>query len=252
MPNAESLRASPSLFGLWSVTGDPAVIDAACSTGPDFICIDTQHGVNLSSLDASIFTVMTSYGVAGLVRVDSVDRVPIGRALDLGAAGVIIPQVETAVEAERAVSAARYMPVGDRSFGMQTRRVGPFDERPYVVIQIETAGSLASASEIATVDGVDCLYIGPADLGLSLGGPTAEVGAVYDGSASNSNEMRAAFRTVIEACGANHVAPGVHCLSGSAAARAHTDGFTVSAVAVDLGLIAAGLAAELARARESV
>jgi 4-hydroxy-2-oxoheptanedioate aldolase len=252
MPNAESLRASPRLFGLWSVTADPAVIDAACSTRPDFICIDTQHGVAVSSLDASIFTVMASYGVAGLVRVDSVERVSIGRALDLGAVGVIIPQVDTAEEAERAVSATRYMPVGDRSFGMQTRRVGPFDERPYVAIQIETAGALAAASEIAAVDGVDCLYIGPADLGLSLGGSIAEVGAVYEGTASNSKEMKLAFSTVVEACEANGVAPGVHCVGGAPAAKAHAEGFTVSAVAGDVGLIAAGLAAELARARESV
>jgi 4-hydroxy-2-oxoheptanedioate aldolase len=252
MPNAEALRNAIRLDGLWSVTGDPAVIDAACSTGPDFICIDTQHGVPLSSLDASTFTVMASYGVAGLVRVDSVDRVPIGRALDLGAAGVIIPQVETPEEAELAVAATRYMPVGDRSFGMQTRRVGAFDARPYVAIQVETAGALASASEIAAIEGVDCLYIGPADLGLSLGGPTAEVGAVYLGTASNSNEMRLAFRTIVEACQANDVAPGVHCMSGGAAARAHTEGFAVTAVAADVSLITKGLAGELAAARGSV
>jgi 4-hydroxy-2-oxoheptanedioate aldolase len=252
MPNAESLRVAPRLDGIWSVLGDAVVLDAVCSTGPDFACIDTQHGVSLSALGPSTFTVMASYGVAGLVRVDSIDRVPIGRALDLGAAGVIIPQVETAEEAERAVSATRYMPVGDRSFGMQTRRVGAFDERPWVAIQVETAGALAAAPEIAAVDGVDCLYIGPADLGLSLGGPTAEVASIYDGTAMNSAEMRDALQRVLVACDDAGVAPGVHCLSGAAAARAHAEGFTVTAVAVDVALVAGGLAAELARARESV
>jgi 4-hydroxy-2-oxoheptanedioate aldolase len=246
---AETLRNAAHLHGLWSITGHPAVIDAAASVGPDFVCVDTQHGVPLGALDASLFTVLASYGVPGLVRVDSIDRVPIGRALDLGAAGVIVPQVDTADEARSAVAATRYAPVGGRSFGMQTRRVGPFAETPYVVIQVETAGSVDAIDEIAAVEGVDCLYIGPADLGLGLGGSPAQAGAVLDGSAPNGSQMRTAFTAVIEAGRRRGVRTGVHCLDGGAAARANQEGFTFTAVAVDLSLMTSGLAAELERAR---
>jgi 4-hydroxy-2-oxoheptanedioate aldolase len=225
------------------------VIDAAGSAGPDFVCIDAQHGLPLSDLDASLFTVLAHHGVSGLVRVDAVDPVPIGRALDLGAAGVIVPQVETADDARLAVAATRYAPAGRRSFGMQTRRVGPFDETPYVVIQVETAGSVKRIDEIAAVEGVDCLYIGPADLGLGLGGTPAEAGAVFEGSASNASEMMTAFSAVIEASRRHRVRPGVHCLSGNAAARANREGFSFTAVAVDISLMTTGLAAELDKAR---
>jgi 4-hydroxy-2-oxoheptanedioate aldolase len=181
-----------------------------------------------------------------------VDPVAIGRALDLGAAGVIVPQVDTPAEAEMAVAATRYMPRGRRSFGMQTRRVGAFDAAPYVVIQIETAPALPAVAEIAAVEGVDCLYIGPSDLGLSLGGPVAEVGAVLDGAAVNATDMREAFDRVVEACHESQVAPGVHCYGGANAARAHAMGFTVTSVTSDLALLTSGLASELAAARGSV
>jgi 4-hydroxy-2-oxoheptanedioate aldolase len=252
MPGPQLLREATRLDGLWSVTGHPAVIDTVAAVKPDFVCIDTQHGIALGSLDMSAFTVLAYYGIPGLVRVPSVDPVAIGRALDLGAAGVIIPQVDTPADAEMAVAATRYMPRGRRSFGIQTRRVGAFDAAPYVVIQIETAPALDAVGEIAAVEGVDCLYIGPSDLGLSLGGPIAEVGAVLEGTAANASEMREAFERVMEACREHHVAPGVHCYGGANAARAHAMGFTVTSITSDLTLVASGLAAELAAARASV
>jgi 4-hydroxy-2-oxoheptanedioate aldolase len=192
---------------------------------------------------------MAHYGVAGLVRVDAVDQVPIGRALDLGADGVIVPQVETAEEARLAVAATRYSPSGRRSFGMQTRRVGPFESDPFVVIQIETAGSIEHIEEIAAVDGVDCLYVGPADLGLGLIGRTTEAGAVLDGTSEGAEEMKDAFSKVVDACSRHGIAPGVHCLTGEAARKANEAGFTFTAIAVDTLLVAAGLTKELEAAR---
>ena len=83
MSGAESLREKSILHGLWSVSGHQGVIDTAASAGPDFIVVDTQHGLDLGQVDASIFTVMANYGVPGLVRVESLDLGRIGRALDL-------------------------------------------------------------------------------------------------------------------------------------------------------------------------
>jgi 4-hydroxy-2-oxoheptanedioate aldolase len=252
MSGATDLRAREILLGFWSATGHPAIVDAAASVGPDFVVIDTQHGVDLGQVDTSLFTVLANYGVAGLVRVPSLDVAPIGRALDLGADGVIVPLVESSEDAARAVHTTRHAPRGGRSFGMQTRRVGPFDEAPFVVIQVETAGAVADVDEIAGVDGVDALYIGPADLGLALGGdPAPNVNAVFDGTHPNSVELTEAFRAVVAACEEHAIVPGIHVGDGATAAQAQTEGFRFSAVSADTGMISTGLARELRTARKT-
>lgn len=246
MSGAESLREKDVIHGFWSVTGHPGVIDVAASVGPDFIVVDTQHGVDLGQVDASLFTVMAGYGVTGLVRVESLDLGRIGRTLDLGAAGIVVPLVETADDAARAVRATRHAPRGGRSFGMQTRRVGPFDEDPFVVIQVETAGAVHDIDAIASVDGVDALYIGPADLGLGLGGkPAPDINEVFDGTHENAGVLADAFAAVVGAADANGIVPGLHCGDGASSGRAHEAGFRMVSVAYDLGLIGVGLRREL-------
>jgi len=250
MSGAESLRRTQVIHGFWSVTGNQAVIDTACSAEPDFIVVDTQHGLDLGQVDASLFTVMAGYGVAGLVRVESIDLGRIGRALDLGASGIVVPLVESSDDAARAVHATRHAPRGGRSYGMQTRRIGPFDEEPYVVIQVETARGLSDIGPIAAVEGVDALYIGPADLGLGLAGsPAPDVNDVWDGVHEHADTLAAAFSGVIEAAEANGIVPGLHCDNGASSARAISEGFRMTSVAVDLGLIRTGLREQLEVAR---
>lgn len=250
MSGSDSLRQKQAIHGLWSTTGNQAVIDVAGSANPDFIVVDTQHGIDLGQVDASMFTVMAGYGVVGLVRVESIDLGRIGRALDLGASGIIVPLVESVEDAARAVHATRHAPRGGRSYGMQTRRIGPFDEEPYVVIQVETAGAIADIDAIAEVDGVDALYIGPADLGLGLGGsPAPDVIEVWDGGHEHAGPLAAAFAKVVEAADASGIVPGLHCGDGDSSARAVAEGFRMTSVAVDLGLIGTGLREQLEIAR---
>jgi 4-hydroxy-2-oxoheptanedioate aldolase len=238
------------IHGFWSMTGNSAVIDAASSAGPDFIVVDTQHGIDLGRVDSHLFTTMAAYEVTGLVRVEANELGRIGRALDLGASGIVVPLVTSADDAERAVHATRHAPRGGRSYGMQTRRVGPYDEVPYVVIQVETAGAVADIEAIAAVDGVDALYIGPADLGLELGGSAAsDVNEVWDGTHQLAESLAAAFTSVVDAAEANGIAPGLHCGTGSSSARAVAEGFRMTAVAVDMGLIGTGLREQLDLAR---
>lgn len=250
MSTAEQLRQSEALHGFWCTTGDPGVVDTASAARPDFICIDTQHGIDLARVDTSLFATMAHYDVAGLVRVESLELGRIGRALDLGAVGIVVPLVETADEAERAVHATRHAPRGARSYGMQTRRFGPFDQKPFVAIQVETASSVDDIAAIAAVDGVDALYIGPADLGLGMGGrPAPNVVEVFDGTHPDAESLVAAFAAVVEAAEANNIKPGLHCSNGESASRAAGRGFRMMAVAADLGLIGSGLAASLEAAR---
>lgn len=252
MSDPTSLRESDSSYGFWCTTGHPAIVDAAATVGPDFVVIDAQHGVDLGKVDASLFTVLAHYGVTGLVRVPEIDTASIGRALDLGAAGIIVPLVETAADAQRAVHATRYAPNGGRSYGMQTRRVGPFDQTPFVAIQVETAEAVENVDAIAALDGVDALYIGPADLGLGIGGvPASDVNGVFDGTHQLAEELSEAFRRVVGACEGHGIIPGLHVGDGRTAARANAEGFRFSSVSADVGLIASGLARELQTARES-
>lgn len=252
MSNAETLRGKPFLHGFWSVTGQPGVVDTAADAGPDFIVVDTQHGVDLAQVDASLFSLMADYGVPGLVRVESIDLGRIGRALDLGAAGIVVPLVETTEDATRAVHATRHAPRGGRSYGMQTRRVGPFEEDPFVVIQVETGSAIDEIESIAAVDGVDALYIGPADLGLGLGGsPASDVDMVFDGTHGNAESLAWAFRAVVDAADANGIFPGLHTANGESSARAVDEGFRMTSVTSDVGLIGSGLRQHLAAARNA-
>lgn len=239
------------VLGFWSVTAEPRVLDAAGSAGPDFICIDTQHGVDIGRLDVATFDTLAYYGVPGLVRVEANHETPIGRALDLGAAGVVVPMVESADDAIRAVAACLPAPEGTRSYGVQTRRHDP-PERPICWIQIETAGAMDALETIASVDGVDALYVGPADLGLALGGePASDVESVFDGTHPNAETMRLAFERVVSACARADIYAGLHCGNGSAAARAIERGFQIAAVGADISLLAVALERELATAREA-
>ncbi|HJS71176.1 MAG TPA: aldolase/citrate lyase family protein [Acidimicrobiia bacterium] len=250
MSGANTLRDREVIHGFWCVTGHAAIVDTAASVGPDFVVIDTQHGVDLGQLDPSLFTTLANYGVPSLVRVESIDLGRIGRALDLGASGIVVPLVERAADAARAVDATRHAPRGGRSFGMQTRRIGPFDEEPFVVVQVETAGAVADIDSIASVSGVDALYIGPADLGLGLGGvPAPDVTRVFDGTHENAAMLSDAFNAVLEAARASEIVAGLHCGTGESSAQAAAAGFTMTAVAADIALVGRGLKEHLAKAR---
>ena len=141
----ESLRRHRPIHGLWSTTAHPAVVEVASSLKPDFVCLDAQHGSHLSQLTTQTFTTMAYYDVPGLVRVAGNDSSEIGRALDLGAAGVMVPMIETADDAEAAAASCRYGPTGARSYGMQTSRVDPMSSgyKPLCALQIETAAAIS-------------------------------------------------------------------------------------------------------------
>ncbi len=254
MPDRASdpLRHSDPILGLWSVTADPRLLETAAAVEPDFVAIDTQHGAHIASLGVETFAMLAAFGVPTIVRVESHHPAVIGRALDLGAIGIMAPQVNDADEARAVVAATRYAPQGTRSFGMQTTRIDPLadDYQPLVAVQIETTLAVENAESIAAVDGVDWLYVGPSDLGLSVGGiPGSDVVSVFDGTHRLADEMQKAFTTVIEAAAKHGKLAGLHCGDGEAALRLLEYGFTVSAVATDLATAGQGLAEQLRIAR---
>ena len=179
----DRLRGPGPVLGLWSVTADPKLLEVSASLKPDFLVIDTQHGTPMARLTTETFGAIAFYDVPALVRVPGIDPTDIGRALNLEHRHRRPPRQRRHGRETRTL-ACRYTPGWNPLLRMQTIRLDPFsdDYRPLCVVQIETAAAVAKV-EMAAVDGVDWLYVGPADLGLSIGGvPAPDVISVFDGT----------------------------------------------------------------------
>ncbi|MDE0545971.1 HpcH/HpaI aldolase/citrate lyase family protein [Microbacterium sp. C7(2022)] len=171
--------ASRPLAGMWVCTGSPLVAEIVAGSGLDWLLIDMEHAPNgLESVLAQLQAV-AAYPITPLVRVPSNDTVTIKQVLDLGAQNLLVPMVNSAADAEAAVAAVRYPPRGHRGVGSalgrsaRWNRVDDYlahsDDHVSLFLQVETADAVAAAAEIAAVDGVDGVFVGPSDLAASMG-----------------------------------------------------------------------------------
>lgn len=238
-------QAGETTFGFWAMTANPAQGEYAAATGVDWILWDMQHGLISDADLAGLFRSVLGTSVLPMARVGANDPLLIGRVLDAGSAGVVVPLVNTPQEAAAAVAACRFPPHGTRSFGPNrvTLVTGTLDPRIIedvaCIVMVETAVGLANVEAIAATPGVDAILIGPSDLALGLG-------LAYD---DRSEPHQSAVRRILEASRANAIAAGI-VLSSGEAARRHADmGFQFMNVASDVGLVAEGLARELKVAR---
>jgi 2-keto-3-deoxy-L-rhamnonate aldolase RhmA/NAD(P)-dependent dehydrogenase (short-subunit alcohol dehydrogenase family) len=173
-PLLDKLKAGGSVGCFWLCLGSPAAAELIADTAPDGIIIDLQHGLwDRASLESAIGLIAGKS--VPLVRVAENTPHAIGTALDAGALGVIVPLIETPGEAEAAVAAAKYPPLGKRSGG-GVRPLKNFNayvpaanQRILVAVMIETARGVEEAAAIAAVPGIDLVFIGTGDLSLSLG-----------------------------------------------------------------------------------
>jgi len=205
--------------------------------GFDALTVDLQHGFQDFAIATTQFQAISTTEVTPLARIRKLDEVDVVRVLDLGAMGVICPLVNTVADAERLVRAAKYPPYGDRSFGPHRQMLysgadypATANENVALIAMIETREGLENVEDIAKVDGIDALYIGPADLSLNLGFPP--------GFEPDQPEMKAAFGTVLRACKAAGVVAGIHCGSPKFANRMIEGGFQLVTVLNDAKLMA--------------
>ena len=231
----EKLRQGAPLGTFWLSLGNLAIVEMAVRAGAEAVVIDMQHGLfERRDLEAAIGMVPPS--IPCLVRVEDLSPIAIGRALDAGAEGVIVPLVETAAQARAAVSACHYPPKGTRSGG-GVRPLSDFlayraaaDDAIAVGVMIETAEGLANAAAIAGVPGIDFVFIGTGDLALSLGTfPKPE------------RRHEDAIQAVLAACRYAGVPCGIFTGSPEMAARRRAQGFAMTVVANDIDVNAAGL-----------
>lgn len=165
-------RGGP-LVGTWATLPSPYVVEVLASVGFDWLCIDMQHGLIGDDLLPLMLMAADAGGVPTLVRPRWNDPAAIMRALDAGAAGVLVPLVNDADEAEAASRASRYPPVGIRSWGpmrpVVRGRTRPRDD-VVCIVMVETPAAVGRIAEIANVPGIDGVFVGPKDLSLGVSG----------------------------------------------------------------------------------
>ena len=158
--------------------GSPNVAELLAHAGYDWLVIETEHNGLDSAEIQHMLMAMSSTSVVPIVRIPSANPVFIQRALDMGALGVLVPMVRTADEARAIVAATRYPPSGKRSFGPLRAAHYGYDNLDYfnrandnilVSFILETKEGVDNLDEIAAVEGIDAIFLGPFDLCLSLG-----------------------------------------------------------------------------------
>jgi 4-hydroxy-2-oxoheptanedioate aldolase len=176
----EALAAADRpLVGLWVCSGSPLVAELCAGAGLDWLLIDAEHSPNgLESILGQLQAVR-GYPVQAVVRPPANDTVLLKQYLDLGVQDLLIPMVNSRVEAESAVAAVRYPPHGVRGVGSALARASRWNRIPdylarasetiSVTVQIETEAAVAAVEEILAVDGVDAIFVGPSDLAASMG-----------------------------------------------------------------------------------
>ena len=221
--------------GLWSLLPGVVTGEVLARTGADYVVVDLQHGAATEADLPGIAAAITAAGSVPLVRTRSPSFSDVGRPLDLGACGVVVPSVRDAEHAREVVAACRYAPVGERSIG----RLSGGAEQPLVIVMVETATALDDLDAVLGLPGLDGVYVGPGDLSLSLG---------LDG-ADRRGELRDVLSSIIARAVAAGVPVGVHAYNGEEAAGYAAEGATLVTVAVDTVSLGEVLAHQLDVAR---
>ena len=237
----------PTING-WCSIGNPFTAEIMAAQGFDSITIDMQHGaLDYASL-LPMFQAMRASGATLMARVPWNEPGVIMKALDAGAYGIICPMVNTAEEAARFVSCLRYPPLGQRSFG-PTRvafaagadYAAGANDNMLAFAMIETAEGMANLDAIAATPGLDGIYVGPADLTLSL-----TAGRLAPGFDREEPEMIAALQTIVAACRRHRIRAALHCGTPEYAIRAIGWGFDMTTVGGDSRFLAAAAGAAVA------
>jgi 2-dehydro-3-deoxyglucarate aldolase/4-hydroxy-2-oxoheptanedioate aldolase len=245
----DRILTGETLFGLFLDLGSPISAELSASAGYDWLLIDLEHG---AATEADLLGILHAVEVGGsipLVRPQSGERLRIGRALDMGARGIMVPRLDSAAQAREAVTFLRYPPSGIRGVATRVRGAGlgvvghpdihRLNDRVVGIVQIESLGGLRDAEPIAGLDGVDVLFVGPADLTHSLGIP---------GQFGHADYL-AALESVVTACRAHGKAAGILVYDPAAVPRLIEIGFTFVGIGADGGLVADGAKRALAAVR---
>ena len=233
-------------LGIWLASGSEYVTEICAGSGIDWLLLDQEHAPNDLRTTLRQLQVLAAYpDIDVLVRPPAADPVSIKRLLDIGAQNLIVPMIDDAAAAGSAVQATRYPPAGIRGVGSALARASRWnrisdylvtaDATVSLTVQVETAAGLTQLGDIADVDGIDAVFIGPADLAASLG----KLGQPEHPDVVSTIET--ALAIIVE----HGKQAGVNAFNESLARRYMSAGATFVLVGADVALLARG-AEELA------
>lgn len=231
----------------WCGLPSPAIAEIIAQAGFDMLTVDLQHGLVDYQTMITLLQAMAVSPAPKLVRVPVNEPGIIGKVLDAGATGIICPMVDTAEDARALVQAARYAPLGRRSYG-PTRAAPLFPDylaRSGEIVQvfamIETAEALANREAIMSVEGLSGIYVGPGDLALSLGHvPTLS---------PDNPEVMAAIAAILASARHAGLLAGIHCGDPATVRKMLSQGFDFASLSTDSRIFSQALGAALHEAR---
>ncbi len=233
------MGAGQPVFGFALELGSPVASELLATTGIDFIMLDTQHGsFGPDSTIAALMAVSAGGAATPMARVARNDYTLIGRLLDEGALGIVVPMVDTPEEARAAAEACRFPPDGTRSWGWG--RAGRYGDdygdavnaQVFVAVQIESAEAVANAEAIMATPGVDGCWIGPSDLALSLG--------LHPRDAQGDERHERAIARVLDACRNTGTIPGFAAYTPEEARLRAAQGFRFLTAGSDVEILSLG------------
>jgi 4-hydroxy-2-oxoheptanedioate aldolase len=241
----QALSRGAPVWGGW-ITGLTAIgPEEFARAGYDYVGFDAQHGYIDDADIARMLRRLEQVSIGTAVRLPSVDAAPIGRVLDAGADAIIVAMIESADQAAAAVAATRYPPNGVRSFGPLRASLGVdtdgLEGRVSVFAMIETAAALADVDAICAVPGLAGVYVGPADLAISMG--------VEVTKATTDPAVREAIAGIHRAATAAGLVPAIHAGNGKVGHAMAELGFQMITLASEAQSLRRGAAAGLDEAK---
>ena len=237
-------------IGIWLGLCSPAVAEMAGAAGYDWCLIDGEHGPNDLPLMVAQLRALEGRGASAVVRVPQGEDWILKQVLDIGAQSVLVPMVETAAQARQVVEACKYAPQGRRGVGYALARASGYNaiedyaktanDQICVMVQVETRAAMANIAQIAQVPGIDCIFVGPADL-------SADMGHLGDLNHPEVLEVIAQGMKDIKAAG---LCAGTICFDPEDQQRFIAQGGCFLGVAADVVTLQSALAQNVAQARQ--
>lgn len=245
---ARRLRGGETVFTAWCNLASPLVAETLAREGFSAVTIDQQHGLWDTVATVNAIAAVHHAGAAPIVRVPLAQFPIVSRCLDFGAEGVIAPLINTAADARAFAAAAKFPPLGERSWGPHRAMTfgGMADPRAHLreandltvtIAMIETRPALDNLDAVLATPGVDAIFVGPSDLSIALSN-----GAVLD---PHSSDVERALDGIVAAAQKAGKVPGVYCQNAERAVALAGRGFRFLAVGSDLQFLRAGAAAQV-------
>ena len=226
----------------WASMANTFSAEVLATSGYDSVTVDMQHGLVDFQKSVEMLQTISAYNITPMVRVPWNEPSIIMRSLDAGAYGIICPMINNKDECYKFVSACRYHPRGNRSFGPARARIYAgadyLDHADDTIINfamIETKEAVNNLDSILSVEELDAVYVGPSDLAISLGYKPMQ----------EEKEVEDTIKFILDSCKKHNVKAGIHCPNGQVSKNRFEMGYNLATIAADFALLASASVSEI-------